>query len=98
MLCDFVSQSSSNTTGLLGTQKDFLVPTSSPESRFQTSGFNQNEVKYAGNTAVHESANKICRCQVIKLRRGPAKELPQKIVACDVTNVAARSSKLIAIS
>ena len=77
--------------------KDFLVPTSTRESCFEKSGFNQNEAKKAGETIIHESLHKNPQRSSNKAYERSCKETCYQIASRDVMDAAARSSKVTLI-
>ena len=74
--------------------KDFLVPTSTPESCFEKSGFYQNAAKKAGETIMHESLHKNPQRSSNKAYARSCIELCHQITARDVMDAAARSNKV----
>ena len=92
MPCDPDGQVSSDLVGPLGTQR-FLVPTSTPESCFEKSGFYQNEAEKAGETIMHKNPQRSSN----KAYARSCKELCHQIAARDVMDAAARSSKVTLI-
>ena len=74
--------------------KDFLVPTGTPESSFEKSGFYQNEAKKAGEMILHESLHKNLQRSSNKAYVRSCKELCHQTAARDVMDAAARSNKV----
>ena len=77
--------------------KDFLVPTSTPESCFEKSGFYQNETKKAGETIMHECLHKNQQRSSKKAYARSCKELFHQLAARDVMDAAARPSEFTLI-